>query len=352
MLQNWMLRPSPPELGAQQHRDALAEVGDGGVLVGAGQAAMELRERNAGLRQQRRKPRQRLARLDEDELLLGLVAAEKLDQRGLLGAGAEHGPARGEVAPGGIVRPPSGETFKRGCRCGGRGPGGGEQVLQHEGVASGRAGGCKPTDGCGECAIGRALRGSALDPDRRGVTARQLERDHRAGVADHRPPHQFAQPLGIGRLARLAGRHIGGAELGQRLEDAGLEQRQEIVQLDEVILHRSRRQEEQEALVQGVDKLPTAARPVAQVVRLIDDDEIEVARAQMVGMFLPARRRNRGDDPRLLPEGRRVLAKQRIMGGAEGKSELGRQLLAPLPDQRGRRQHQNLLGHAAQRVFL
>ena len=33
VLQNWMLRPSPPDSGAQQHRRLVAEVGDGGVLV-------------------------------------------------------------------------------------------------------------------------------------------------------------------------------------------------------------------------------------------------------------------------------------------------------------------------------
>ena len=125
---------------------------------------MELRERNAGLRQQRRKTRQRLARLDENQLLLGLVAAEKLDQGGLLGTGTERGPARGEVAPGGIVWPPPRETLERGCRCGGRGPGGGEQVLQREAATPGRAGGCKPADGGGEAAF---KDGPALPDDQR-----------------------------------------------------------------------------------------------------------------------------------------------------------------------------------------
>ena len=47
------------------------------------------------------------------------------------------------------------------------------------------------------------------------MTARQLQRHDRAGVADHGAAHQLAQALGIGRLARLARRHVGGAEFLQ-----------------------------------------------------------------------------------------------------------------------------------------
>ena len=37
---------------------------------------------------------------------------------------------------------------------------------------------------------------------------------------------------------------------------------------------------------------------------------------------------------------------------ANAKPELGLQLLAPLADERSRREHQGALGHAAQRIFL
>jgi hypothetical protein len=46
----------------------------------------------------------------------------------------------------------------------------------------------------------------------------------------------------IGRLARLAGGHVGGAKFLEGLEDAGLQQRQKIIELDEIILHRRCRQ--------------------------------------------------------------------------------------------------------------
>ena len=47
-----------------------------------------------------------------------------------------------------------------------------------------------------------------------------------------------------------------------------------------------------------------------------------------------------------------IAAQQRVVGGGAGDVELGLQLLAPLPDQRRRHQHQHALGHAAQQVLL
>ena len=132
--------------------------------------------------------------------------------------------------------------------------------------------------------------------------ARQLKGCHGACVADHGVAHQRAQALGIGRLARLARRHVGGAELLERLEDARLQQRQQIVELGQVVLHRRRREQQQEALVQGVDQLPALAGAVAQVVRLVDDDQVEAAGEQALGMLAPARRaparRSGGAGPR------------------------------------------------------
>ena len=63
-------------------------------------------------------------------------------------------------------------------------------------------------------------------------------------------------------------------------------------------------------------------------------------------------RGDRGDNAVLAPEGLRVLAQGRLVGGRERQPELARQLLLPLAHQRGRRQHQDALGHAAQGVLL
>ena len=95
------------------------------------------------------------------------------------------------------------------------------------------------------------------------MTARQLQCDDRARVAHHGAAHQFAQALGIGRLVRLAGRHIGGAKLLEGLEDTRFEQREHVVELGEIVLHRRRRQQEQEALVERVHQPVALARAVA-----------------------------------------------------------------------------------------
>ena len=174
------------------------------------------------------------------------------------------------------------------------------------------------------------------------MAARQLQRDDGARVADHRVAHQLAQAFGIGRLARLARRHVGGAKLLQRLEDARLQQRQQVVELDQVVLHRRRRQQQQKALVQRVHQLVALARAVAQVVRLVDDDEIEVAAD--AGASACSRRRATASEAirRFWLQNRfGSLAQQRVVGGRAGDVELGLQLLPPLPDQRRRRQHQH-----------
>ena len=48
----------------------------------------------------------------------------------------------------------------------------------------------------------------------------------------------------------------------------------------------------------------------------------------------------------------RVVAQHLVVGRRERQAELGLQLLPPLPDERGRRQYQHPLRHAAQRIFL
>ena len=114
-----------------------------------------------------------------------------------------------------------------------------------------------------EFGVGLGFARAAIDLDGGSVAPRQFEGDDGAGVANHRAAHQPAQALGIGRLARLARGHIGKAEFLQCLENARLQQRQEIVELDQIVLHWRRRQQEQEALVERIDEFPTLTRSVA-----------------------------------------------------------------------------------------
>jgi len=56
---------------------------------------------------------------------------------------------------------------------------------------------------------------------------------------------------------------VGRAKLAQRLEDAGLEQREQVVELGEVVLHRRCRQKEQEALVEGIHQFVALTGAIA-----------------------------------------------------------------------------------------
>ena len=202
---------------------------------------------------------ERVAVVDEDEFLLVRIAPQEVDQRRLLAAGADRGDALRQRLPG-CIDVAAGEAPHRPGRRGRRRAGSAEQVLQREPVctlgrqAAGRG---------GKLVVDGPLGFGAVDPDRRGMPARQFQRDDGARVAHHGAAHQLAQALGIGRLVRLAGRYIGGAELLRRLEDARLEQGEDVVQFGEVVLHRRRRQQEQEALVERVHQPVALARAVA-----------------------------------------------------------------------------------------
>ncbi len=91
---------------------------------------------------------------------------------------------------------------------------------------------------------------------------------------------------------------------------------------------------------------------IAQMMGLIDDDKVKIAGGQALGMFTPARCRQRGDDTLLVPEHIGVVAQQGVVGCGAGDVEFGLQLFAPLSDQRGRGEHQHALGHPAQQILL
>src|SRR5690242_14734320 len=67
-------------LGAQQHRHLRAETGDGGILFGTGQTSLELRECNAFRTQKLCEMIERIAVLDENELLLGGISSQQVEQ--------------------------------------------------------------------------------------------------------------------------------------------------------------------------------------------------------------------------------------------------------------------------------
>ena len=204
----------------------------------------------------------------------------------------------------------------------------------------------------GEIGVSLRLSRRAIDPERRGISARQFQRHNGAGVARHYSAHETAQIFGVGRLAWFAGRHIGRAKAFQRPEDTGLQQCHQIVKLDEVVLYRRCCEQHQETLVEPDRYMRPCRIGRANDVGLVDDDDVEAAFAEIVGVLGPPRRGDRRDDALLVPERLRRVARQIVMGGGEGEAELGFELLTPLTDERGWCQHQYVFGHAAQRILL
>src|SRR6516165_9875716 len=120
-------------LGAKQHRHPLAERGNGGVLGGAAQGALEARESKAFPCQQVGEVFERLAVVDEDQLLLVRVPPQQVDERRLLAAGADGRPALRQHVPACMA---AGEAPYGGGGRGRRRSGGAEKMLQREPVCS------------------------------------------------------------------------------------------------------------------------------------------------------------------------------------------------------------------------
>ena len=57
------------------------------------------------------------------------------------------------------------------------------------------------------------------------------------------------------------------------------------------------------------------------MMRLVDDDQIELAFDEALGVFASARRGDRSNDAILPPERLRILAQQRLVAGGEVESE-------------------------------
>ena len=75
------------------------------------------------------------------------------------------------------------------------------------------------------------------------------------------------------------------------------------------------------------------------MMRLVDDDEIELPLGEPLRLLAATGGRDRGDDAILRPERVRLVAQKRVVGDGEVEAEFCRELLLPLPDEGGRREH-------------
>jgi hypothetical protein len=130
----------------------------------------------------------------------------------------------------------------------------------------------------------------------------------------------------------------------QRAELPGPQQRDEVVQLAHVVLHRRRGQEQEIARGEPVQKLPGERLLVLQPMRFVDDDQIEGSRRHLVAVAKELRGIHRREEQRLLPPGGAVLQHR------EFQIELPSKLLIPLLYQGRRHEDERALHETAQEL--
>src|SRR5262245_58359693 len=109
----------------------VTELGDGRVFLRTAQAAVEAREGHSRLRKTIGDMGERLAGMDEDQLLLLRITPNELDQGDLLATPSDRGPALGEPAPTRIGTVSLGDP-RQGARRRGRGGAGRTQQMMQD----------------------------------------------------------------------------------------------------------------------------------------------------------------------------------------------------------------------------
>src|SRR5262249_19256319 len=250
--------PLASRLGADQQRDLTLKSPNSGVLFRPRHPALELLAGDAFALNQFGQPMQCLAVMDEDHLLFIRIASQQFDERLLFAARRDAGVA--------LLQLPPFEPFAiaiarfnmpryRAGRGGSGRAGGREQVTQrHPLLRSSFA--VRFSDKAGQLQITGALLVGRIYPQSRRMARRQFDVDQRARFANHYVAHQVTHLVFIGRRARFAAGHITAAKLLFSFEDSRLEKRQQVVKLDKRVLNGSRREQQQKAFVESVDRLP------------------------------------------------------------------------------------------------
>src|SRR5882762_1013905 len=136
------------------------------------------------------------------------------------------------------------------------------------------------------------------------------------------------------------------AELRPGAELSRPQQRDEVVQLAQVVLQRRRREQQDEVAFDFLNELVGRAALALDLVRLVHDHEVPAVPQDLLGMPARARAVVRHD---------RLGDVQPVAGLArrvEALEELLLELALPLPHERGRRQDQHAAGEPANRELL
>ncbi len=197
-----------------------------------------------------------------------------------------------------------------------------------------------PADILGHFAIERPLRLAQLQVIDCCLTPGKLHVDLAAPVADHHIVEQPPQRRGVARLTRIVAIKKVAAEGQHRAKLPRRQDRDQAVQLHQIVLHRRRRQHQHVTLAHLVDKLPGQCAAIFELVRLIHNQQIIVARQDRLPLVRQLGAIKAGDPAPLLCCLHR-LPRRRLLHYGEGFVELVLQLLAPLFGKRSRREHQH-----------
>src|SRR3954468_7231170 len=177
---------------------------------------------------------------------------------------------------------------------------------------------------------------------------RQLESegDTRATRPDHHLSGQLLQRLRVFRRLRITGREVQLLELLPRAELPGAEQRDEVVELAQVVLKGSRREEQEVIAVDLLQEPVRRGAVILDLVGFVDDHEVPAVAKDLLGVACTAGAivgRDRFDG---------VLPLVRIRRRGEALEELALQLSLPLHHERGGREDEHPAREAAYEQLL
>ena len=137
-------------------------------------------------------------------------------------------------------------------------------------------------------------------------------------------------------------------ELPRRAQQPGLQERDQVEQLLQVILHGGRGQQQDELLLDLAGELPGLGVAIAEVMGLVDDDDVPPSGEDRRPVRLALGGMDRGDHAvELAPGGLPALAEGGVVVADELDRELAPHLALPLLDQRRRDEDEDRPGEAA-----
>ena len=132
---------------------------------------------------------------------------------------------------------------------------------------------------------------------------------------------------------------------------ARLQEREQIVQLQQIVLHRRGAEQEQVPPLQGVDQPPVLRGAVLAVMGLVDDHQVPGDFGHELSPFAALGKGHRREHAvRILPVFQAV-GRAGARRSGELQVELRREFLAPLRHQGRRNQDEHPLGQPPQQVF-